>query len=133
MLNKTVAAALIGVMTCLSIGAEAQSETDEQAQERQNTAAIAKARVQEIASGKRSVVYIKLRDGTQLRGYISHIGNDSFTVTDKATNEATLVSYGDVVILKGKEGLSTKSKVLIGVTIAVSILGIAVAVLLVHK
>src|SRR5271169_5003420 len=114
MFNKTIAVALIGVMTCLSIRAAAQSEADEQARERQNTAAVAKARAHELAAGKRSVVYVKLRDGTQLRGYISQIENDSFTVTDKATNKATSVSYGDVVTLKGKErgGLSTGSKVL---------------------
>lgn len=132
MFNKTVAAALIGVMTCLSIRAVAQSEADEQARERQNTAAIAKARVQEIAAGKRSVVYVKLRDGTQLRGYISQIENDSFTITDKATNQTTSVSYRDVVILKGKAPSSTRSKVLIGVGIGVSILVIAVTVLLIH-
>ena len=131
MFNRIVAVALIGVMTCLSIGVAAQSEADEQAQERQNTAAVAKARVQELAAGKRSVVYVKLRDGTQLRGYISQIENESFNITDKATNKTTSVSYGDVVILKGKEGgLSTKSKVLIVVGIGVGILAAVVAVVL---
>jgi hypothetical protein len=130
MFKKTVAVALIGVMTCLSIRAAAQSEADEQARERQNTAAVAKARAQELAAGKRSVVHVKLRDGTQLQGYISELGNDSFTITDKATNKTTSVSYGDVVTLKGKEGLSTKSKVLIVVGIAVGILGAVVAVAL---
>jgi hypothetical protein len=134
MFNKTVAMALIGVMTCLSIRAEAQSEADEQARERQNTAAIAKARAQEIAAGKRSVVYVKLRDGTELRGYISETGNDSFTITDKETNKAVSVSYGDVVTLKGKGkgGLSTGSKVLIIVGFGVGILVAVVAVVLSH-
>jgi hypothetical protein len=135
MFNKTVAMALIGVMTCLSIRAEAQSEADEQARERQNTAAIAKARAQELAAGKRSVVYVKLRDGTEFRGYISQTGNDSFTITDKATNKATSVSYGDVVTLRGKErgGLSTRSKVLIVVGFGVGILVAVVAVVLSHS
>ena len=132
MFNKTVAAALIGVITCLSFRAVAQSEADEQAHERQNTAAIAKARAQDLAAGKRSVVYVKLRDGTQLRGRISEIGNDSFTITDKTTNKTTSVSYGDVVTLKGRKGLSTGSKVLIVVGIGVGILAAVVAVVLSH-
>jgi hypothetical protein len=132
MFNKIVGVALIGVMTCLSIRAEAQSEIDEQARERQNTAAIAKVRAQEIAAGKSSVVYVKLRDGTQLRGYISHIGNDAFIITDKVTNKTTSVSYGDVVILRGKATSSTRSKVRIGVGIGVGILAAVVAVLLSH-
>jgi hypothetical protein len=132
MFNRTVAVALIAVMTCLSIRAEAQSDADEQAQ-RQNTAAIAKARVQEIATGKRPVVYVKLRDGTQLRGYISQIEDDSFTVTDKATNKTTSVSYGDVLILRGKAPPSTRRKVLIVVGIGVAILAAVVAVLLSRK
>jgi len=127
MFNKTVAAALISVMTCLSIGAGAQSEADEQARERENTAAVAKTRVQAIGTGKRSVVYIKLRDGTQLRGYITQIADNSFTVADKTTNKITSVSYADVVTLREKAPSSAKTKLLIVVGIGVSILaGVAV-------
>jgi hypothetical protein len=43
--------------------------------------------------GEGSVVHVKLKDGTQVVGYLSPIGNDSFTTTDKATNKATSVSY----------------------------------------
>jgi len=129
MVSKIVAVVLLGVMACLSFRAEAQSEVDEQARERQNTASIAKARVQEIARGKSSVVYVKLRDGTQLRGYISQIANDSFTMTDKATNITTAVSYGDVVVLRGKAPSSARSKVRIGAGIGLSILATVVGVL----
>lgn len=120
MFKKTIAVALIAVVTCLSVRAQAQAETDQQAQAQQRKAASVKAKVQKIGVGKKSIVRVRLRDGTQVRGYVSQIGNDSFSVTDKATNKATPVSYGDVQTLKGK-GLSTPAKVLIGVGIGVGI------------
>ena len=127
MFKKTIAIALIAVVTCLSTRAPAQNETDRQAQAQQRKAASVKAKVRKIGVGERSVVRVKLKDGTQFAGYLSQIGNDSFSITDKATNKATSVSYGDVQSVKGK-GLSTTAKVLIGVGIGIVIVVVAVAV-----
>jgi uncharacterized protein YdeI (BOF family) len=116
--KKTIAIALIAVVTCLSGMAQAQSEPGGQAQGQPGKAASVKARMQKIGVGERTVVRVKLKDGTELRGYLSRIENDSFTITDKTTKKATSASYGDVASLKGK-GLSTRAKVVIVVAIGV--------------
>jgi hypothetical protein len=107
-------------VTCLSAAAQTQSETGGQAQGQQGKATSVKAKLQKIGVGERSAVRFKLKAGTQLRGYVSQIGNDSFTITEKASKTATYVSYGDVQSLKEK-GLSTTAKVLIVVGIGVVI------------
>ena len=131
MFNKSVALALVTVMTALSIATAAQSEANGQAEGQQGKSALMKAKVQKMGVGERSVVRVKLKDGTQIRGSVAEIGNDSFTVADKMSNKTTSVNYGDVQTLKGK-GLSTTAKVLIGVGIGVGILATVVAVALSH-
>src|ERR1039458_9805841 len=129
MFKKTIAVALTAVVTCLSSIAQARSETGGQAQGQPDKAASVKAQVRKIGIGESFVVRVKLKDGTDLRGYLSQIENDSFTITDKATNKATSVSYGDVRSLKGK-GLDRKSTRLnssnLGISYAVFCLKIAV-------
>jgi small nuclear ribonucleoprotein (snRNP)-like protein len=92
-----------------------------------------KAQMRKIGIGESSVVRVKLNDGTELRGYLSQIENDSFTITDKATNKATSVSYGDVRSLKLKgKGLPTGAKVLIVVGIGVAVTAGVIAYLATH-
>lgn len=112
MFKKTIAVALTAMVSCLSSIAQGQPEK----------AASVKAQVQKIGTGERSIVRLKLKDGTERLGYVSHIENDSFTITDKATQKASSVSYGDVQSLKLKgKGLSIATKILIGVGIGVAI------------
>src|ERR1035438_1164938 len=85
MFKKTIALALTAVVTCLSSIAQARSETGGQAQGQPDKAASVKAQVRKIGIGESFVVRVKLKDGTDLRGYLSQIENDSFTITDKAT------------------------------------------------
>lgn len=131
MFKKTIALALTAVVTCLSSIAQARSETGGQAQGQPDKAAFVKAQVRKIGIGESFVVRVKLKDGTDLRGYLSQIENDSFTITDKATNKATSVSYGDVRSLKGK-GLPTAAKVLIAVGIGVAVTAGVLAYLVTH-
>jgi hypothetical protein len=112
MFKKTIAVALTAIVSCLSSIAHGQPDK----------AASVKAEVRKIGIGERSAVRVKLKDGTELRGYLSQIENDSFTITDKGTKKASSVSYGDVqsLKLKGKR-LSIGTKILIGVGIGVAI------------
>jgi uncharacterized protein YdeI (BOF family) len=130
--KKTIAVALIAVVTCLSSMAQAQSETGGQAQGQPGKAAAVKAKMQKIGVGESSVVRVKLKDGTELRGYLSRIETDSFTITDKTTKKATSASYRDVRSLTGK-GIPTAAKVLIVVGIGAAItVGAIVAYALTH-
>ena len=63
---------------------------------------------------------MKLRDKTELQGYISEVSEDSFTVTDLKTETSSVVAYPNVRQVNG-HNLTTRTKILIGVAIAVGI------------
>ena len=128
MFRKAIAVALTAIVSCLS---GAQSETSGQAKGQPDRATSVKAKMRKMGVGERSVVRVKLKDGTELRGYLSQIENDSFTITDKAANKAASASYGDVLSLKGK-GLPTSAKVLIAVGIGVAVAAGVIAYLATH-
>ena len=74
----------------------------------------ARARVESLGNNAR--VEVKLRDTTKVKGNISAITPDSFTVTDSKTGITNTVAYADVDEVKkaGGGGLSTKGWVIIG-------------------
>jgi small nuclear ribonucleoprotein (snRNP)-like protein len=116
--KKTIAVALAVVITCLSSLAQAPDQAGAQAPVQPGKAASVKARMQKIGVGDRTLVNVKLKDGTELRGYLSRIEDNSFTITDKNTKKATSASYGDVLSF-ARKGLSTTAKVVIIVGIGV--------------
>ena len=73
-----------------------------------------KAKVTERSTAKNTYIKVKMLDGKKLSGDITQAGEDSFTLTDSQTKQSTSIAYRDVAQVKGK-GLSTTSKILIGV------------------
>ena len=68
--------------------------------------------------GKDAKVEVKLRDNTKLKGYVSGVEEDSFTVTDKTGIERT-VAYADVAkVSKQGNGWSTRTKAIVGTAVA---------------
>ena len=59
-----------------------------------------------------SRVRVSLRDGTEVKGYISEVDDSSFSLTDQKSGKGTTLSYEDVSKLK-RQGLSKPAKVLI--------------------
>lgn len=55
-----------------------------------------KTQVQKRGTGEKSRVKVKKTDGTEIKGYISQAAEDSFTVTDSATKQSTVIAYRDV-------------------------------------
>jgi len=52
-----------------------------------------KTKVTKIGVGEKSKVRVELRNQTKVKGYISAIDGDSFTVTDKKTGATTKIEY----------------------------------------
>jgi len=76
--------------------------------------------ITKLGVGQTAKVSLKLRDKTAVSGYISEVGDDSFVVTDIRSGDRTTVAYPDVVKVQGNN-LSTRTKVIIGVAIAVGV------------
>jgi hypothetical protein len=94
----------------------AQTQTDKTA------SSIAKVKKAVEKRGKvfRNPVNVEMLNGTELKGYISQSGEDSFELTDSETKQVTSIAYRDVARVK-KTGSN-------GDTIALWIVGGAAAV-----
>lgn len=81
-----------------------------------------KKKVLERGTGVKARARVKLTDGTKLKGYISESAADDFTLirTDERVGTPVKINYSDVAEVKAQgTGLSTASKILIGVGIGV--------------
>ena len=84
-------------------------------------AAKVKAGIVRLGTGVESRVKVKLRDKTVVKGYISEVTEDSFTVVNEETNFVTKIPYSQAKQVKGNN-LSTGVKVAIvlGIFIAIA-------------
>lgn len=75
-----------------------------------------KINIAKLGTGTDARIEVKLKDGTKLKGYVSEIAEDHFSVTDSKTGKATAVDYHKAKQVKGNN-LSTGVKVAIGAVI----------------
>jgi len=74
-----------------------------------------KARAKVETLGNNAKVEVKLRDTTKVKGHITAIAPDSFTVSDSKTGMTSTVAYNEVVsVNKASGGPSTTSWLIIG-------------------
>lgn len=115
MFRRTFAIMLSGILLVTAFGfqpALAQTGNDTQAVEK------VRARVQKIGVGRNARVEVKLRDNTQLKGYISAAEQDSFTVIDSKTGSTRTVSYAESSsVKKAGSGLSAKTWIILGAAV----------------
>lgn len=69
-----------------------------------------KAEVVKRGVNEKKRVRVKMLNGTKLKGYISQIGEDSFTLTVSKPNQTTVIAYKDVTKVEGG-GLSGGARV----------------------
>src|SRR4029079_6214260 len=104
MLSATVLLTAFGLHS-----ARAQGLTDTRATEK------IRSSVQKIGVCGNARVDVKLRDNTQLKGYISDANQDSFTVVDNKTGARNTVLYADAPSRKKtSRGVSTKTWLIVG-------------------
>jgi hypothetical protein len=112
MFRRTFAIMLVGMLLVTAFGFQhvrAQGANDQQAAEK------IRAKVQKIGVGGNAKVEVKLRDRTQLRGYINNADQDSFTVFDKMTGASKTVAYAETSsVKKAGGGLSAKTWIILG-------------------
>jgi hypothetical protein len=123
MFKRFLAVMLAGVVLLSAFGIQRTgAQTTDPATEK------IKTKVQKIGVGTNARVEVKLRDNSQLRGYITESSPDSFTMFDKNSGSSRIVSYADTTsVKKGGSGFSAKSLIIIGAVAAgVAITWIAV-------
>ncbi len=118
MFKKYLVMSLIVLMFNLVGGRLLFAQTQDDDKSAKLTAKI-KTKVAKFGTGEKSKVKVELRNQTKIKGYISTIDDDSFTVTDKKTGTATKIEYAQVKKVSNDNGLSTAGKIGIAVGIAV--------------
>jgi hypothetical protein len=88
----------------------------------------ARSSIARRGTGKDARVEVTLLNNNKLKGYINDAGNDSFTLVDRKTGASQTLAYADVAqVKKSGGGISTKTWIIIGATVAaVVIVGIIV-------
>jgi hypothetical protein len=116
MFRRTLAIMLSGLLLLTAFGfhaAIAKSLDDEQATEKTRT------KVLKMGVGVNARVAVKLRDNTQLNGYIGDAGQDSFTVVERGTGSSKTISYADTQsVKKTGSGVSAKTLIILGAVAA---------------
>jgi hypothetical protein len=102
-----IAMALVNLLGASAVLAGSNSEKE------LRQASKVKENIQKLGTGESAKVRIKLKDKTKIEGYVSGIGEDSFTVTDAENGLKTEVGYSKVKKVKGNN-LSTGAKIAIG-------------------
>lgn len=77
--------------------------------------------VAKVGTGTEARIEVKLKDKTKLKGYVSEVGDEGFSVVDSKTGTSTHVAYPQVQKVKG-HNLSTGAKVAIGLGAVVAVL-----------
>lgn len=121
MFKKTLTIALTGLLLlATTFGSRpVQADTIEDAR----LAGKARVNILKVGTGEKARVEVKLRDDTRLKGYVSEVGADTFTVTDARTGASSVVAYNNVAqVKKSGNGFSTMTKVLIGSAVAAGVI-----------
>ena len=111
MIKKYLSIALICwiLVTANSMLISAQSQADKTA----SSIAKVKAAVLKRKTRKNKRVKVIMLNGTDLKGYISQAGQDSFELTDSKTKQSSSIFYRDVKKVRGN-GLSKTAIISLG-------------------
>jgi len=84
--------ALIASLHVSAVPVRAASQATSEAEQ----AGRVKASITSHGVRPKATVTVKMRDGAKMKGYISEVGDESFSLTDAKTLRATTISYTDV-------------------------------------
>jgi hypothetical protein len=82
-----------------------------------------RAGIARLGTGEQARVRVKLRDKTQLDGYVGEAAEQDFVIVSAKTGTATRVPYAQVKQVQGNN-LSTGAKIAIGLGILAAILAL---------
>lgn len=109
MIKRHLAIALSLILTSLSFGlpptakAQSNSEIDK-----------IRAKVHTLSASRDSLVEVKFRDRTKLKGYINSVEPLTFTLKDPKNGTTQSIAYSEVDSISKTGGVSTKTWLIIG-------------------
>ena len=118
MFKKYLTLILTVLLINLSFSTFALAET--KAEKEAKFAEKVKTQITKLGVGTEAKVEVKLKDGTKLKGYVSNIGDESFSVTNDKTGAVSEIPYPNAKQIKGNN-LSTGATILIAVGIIFAI------------
>lgn len=124
MLKKTMTMFLVVLLVNLALLPSVyanETKTEKEAKFAQKV----KTEISKLGIGTDSKVKVKLKDGTKLKGYVSEINDEGFTVTD-VNGKSTSIPYNKA---KQVGGGNTK----LGIIIAVGIFAVLIILLVASK
>lgn len=103
-------------LTCLLLATANLSLISAQTQADKTASSITKVKtaVLKRQTGERKRVKVIMLNGTELKGFISQAGEDSFELTDSKTKQNSTIFYRDVKKVRGN-GLSKTAAISLGV------------------
>jgi hypothetical protein len=125
MLKKILTLVLAGLLFATQSGAgvfaasQATKDTDSMEKVRAN--------VDRAGLGAKARVTVKLKDGTERKGYVSERRDAEFVLRDHKTDAPTSIAYGDVAKVHVDRGHSTARNTAIGVGIGAGVVITALA------
>jgi len=109
--RKAFSIIVVGIVLAWTPGLPLRAQTINQLKSTEKM----RASVLKLGVGRTSRVEIKLNDQSKVTGYISEVGQDTFTVTDFQTGSLQKLAYADVAqVRKPGGGLSTRTWLIIG-------------------
>jgi hypothetical protein len=109
MFRKIFTLALAALMLNLFCAAPVEAGAQKQSKEARR-AAKAKSQVALAGTGTEARVTVKLKDKTELKGYVSEMGIEQFALTDEKTGAITNVEFAQVEQVKLRPRLRTAMK-----------------------
>jgi hypothetical protein len=90
------------------------------AQQQLDQTAKVKNEVVKRLNKKEEHVKVRLRNGTEVKGYITQTSENGFTLSNEKTKTGTDIAYADVANVEGR-GMSKTKKIAIAVGVSVAI------------
>jgi hypothetical protein len=129
---KTICLCLVAILVLNTYGladpAEPGSDTQTTPASNAQPAEKIKAEVERRGAGAKSRVKVRMRDKTEVKGYISQVDTSYFQVTDEKTGKAMTLAYADVEKVGG-QGMSRNTKMVIFIGVGIAAAGIILGIL----
>ena len=119
MIKQILLIAIMALVVNLSLAPSALA-ADKLSKEAKHAAKV-KAGIAKLGTGKDAKIKVKLNDGTKLKGYVSEISEDSFTVTDPESGTSTAIPYPNAKQVQGNN-FSRHAVIAIGLVVFITVM-----------